>query len=219
MLLLIGSVASTKSTDTIENFKKRINHFLDYAATQPNAKLKYFASAMKLWVESNALYLFESRAHSRAGGILHLRDKPKFSILPDPPRPTSNGHILVISKIIDAVMSSTQEDKNGTRFIAAKKIIPCRIILVEMSHKQRPTPLQFYKKCATGIMNDEIRQKLPNAWICDPTGYVPECVKKISRILEARYSKRCRLSYQASPNPTTHSHGAKNRAKLHNNTV
>jgi len=58
MLLPIGSISSARSTDTIENLIKRIHHFLDYAATHPNTKLKYFASAMHLWVESDASYLY-----------------------------------------------------------------------------------------------------------------------------------------------------------------
>ena len=86
----------------------------------PPAKLKYFASDMPLWVEFDASYLCESRAHSRAGVILYLSDKPQFSILPDSPEPTPNGHILVLSKIIDVVMSSAQKAKNGARFITAK---------------------------------------------------------------------------------------------------
>ena len=54
MLLSIRSTASAKSTDTIENLKKRIRHFLDYAAPHPNEKLRYFASDMHLWAQSDA---------------------------------------------------------------------------------------------------------------------------------------------------------------------
>ena len=109
--------------------------------THPNKKIKYFASAIQLWVESDASYLCKSRARSRSGGILYLSDKPKFPILPDSPKPTPNGHIIVISKIIDVVMSSAEEVKNGAGFVTAKEIIPCRITLEEMGHKQEPLPL------------------------------------------------------------------------------
>ena len=78
MLLPIGSIASAKSTNSFANLKHRIHHFLDYAATHPDATLKYYASDMHLWAASDASYLCESRARSRAGGILFLSDKPYY---------------------------------------------------------------------------------------------------------------------------------------------
>jgi len=160
MLLPIGSIASAKSTNSFANLKHRIHHFLDYAATHPDATLKYYASDMHLWAASDASYLCESRARSRAGGILFLSDKPHFPILPDSPPPTPNGHTQVISKIIDTVMSSAQESENGAGFITAKEIMASRVTLEEMGHEQTtPTPLQFDNKCAVGIINDQVRQK------------------------------------------------------------
>ena len=142
MLLPIGSIASAKSTDSYANLKHRINHFLDYAATHPDSILKYYASDMHLWAASDASYLCESRARSRAGGTLYLSDKPHFPILPDSEPPTPNGHTQVISKIIDTVMSSAQEAENGTGFITAKEIMASRVTLDEMGHQQTgPTPL------------------------------------------------------------------------------
>ena len=163
MLLPIGSIGSAKSTDTMDNLRKRIDHFLDYAATHPNTKIKYITSAIQLWVESDASYICESRAQSRAGGLLYLSDKPKSPLFPDSPPHTPphtpNRHIQVISKIIYTVTSSAQEAENGAGFITGKEITPARVIIEEMCHPQGPTPLKFDNKCATRIINDEIRQK------------------------------------------------------------
>lgn len=96
MLLPIGSIGSTKSTDTIEPLRKRIDHFLDYVDTHPNAKIKYITSAMQLWAESDASYLCESCARSKAGGIMYLSNQTQVPLLPNSPPPTPNGHIQVI---------------------------------------------------------------------------------------------------------------------------
>ena len=114
---------------------------------------------MYLWAQSDASYLCESRARSRTAGIMYLSNKPQFPILPDSPTPKPNGRVLVISKIIDVIISSSQEDDNGAGFITAKEMISCCITLEEMGYKQGPTSLQFNNKCATGIIHDQIRQK------------------------------------------------------------
>jgi len=59
MLLPIGSIVSAKSAGTIKNLKKRIHHLLDYAATQPAAKIKYAASKMHLWAQSDVSYMYK----------------------------------------------------------------------------------------------------------------------------------------------------------------
>jgi len=50
-------------------------------------------------------------------------------------------------------------------------------------------------------------RRLPNAWMCDFTGYVTEGEKNL-RILETGQSKRCQLPYQVSSNPTPYCHAA-----------
>ena len=87
---------------------------------------------------------------------MYLSQKPTFPILPDSPPPTHNVAILVISKIINAVMLSAQEVVNVVGFINRKQSMPIRLALEDIGHPQGVTPLQFDKKCATGIINDGI---------------------------------------------------------------
>ena len=47
---------------------ERVDQFLDYMATHPDAKIRYHASDMVLNVHSNASYLTAANARSRAGG-------------------------------------------------------------------------------------------------------------------------------------------------------
>jgi len=74
---------------------------------------------------------------------MYLSQKLTFPILPHSPLPTHNGTILVVSKIINAVMSSAQEAENGTGFINGIEILHIRQALEDMGHPQGPTPIQF----------------------------------------------------------------------------
>ena len=159
----VGSIASSMSTSTWEDLRFRINHFLDYAATHPDAMLRYHASQMHLWLHSDASYLNESKARSRNGGFFFLSDKPNLPIKPEDPAPPLNGPVLVNAKVIDAVMSSVQESETGSGFINAKDALPMRNTLQEMGHPQGPTPIQFDNKCATGILTDTVVQRRSKA--------------------------------------------------------
>jgi hypothetical protein len=163
MQTAISSIASSISTSTWDDISFRINHFLNYAATHPNAKLRYTASQMHLWLHSDASYLNESKARSRNGGFFFLSSKPTLPIKPDDPAPPLNAPILVNSKVIDAVMSSVQESETGSGFINAKDAVPMRTTLQEMGHPQGPTPIQFDNKCATGILTDTVVQRRSKA--------------------------------------------------------
>jgi hypothetical protein len=150
-----------------------INHFLNYAATHPQAKIRYTASQMHLWLHSDASYLNESKARSKNGGFFYLSNKPKLPIKPNDPPPPLIAPFLVNSRIIDAVMSSVQESETGSGFINAKDAIPTRTTLQEMGHPQGPTPIQFDNKCATRILTDTVVQRRAKAmdmrfyWLCD----------------------------------------------------
>jgi hypothetical protein len=163
MLPAIGSIATAMTTSSWPDLSTRIRQFLNYAATHPNAKLVYRASPMQLWVHSDASYLSEPKAQSRAGGFFYLSNKPKLPITENDPPPHPNAPILVNSKIIDAVMSSAQESETGAGFINAKDAIPIRNALEEMQHPQGPTPLQFDNKCATGLANETIAARRSKA--------------------------------------------------------
>jgi hypothetical protein len=95
-------------------YAKSIN--LDYAATHPDAVVTYKASDMVLAIHSDASYLSEPKAWSRAGGHYFLSS--------DGSNPPNNGGILNVAKIIKAVMSLAAKAKLGTFFINAKTAVP-----------------------------------------------------------------------------------------------
>jgi len=94
---------------------KQTLQLLDYLATQEEAVFTYNASNMKLAVHSDASYLSEPKACSRAGGHFFLSN--------DADIPANNGAILNIAHIIKHVMSSTTEAELVALYIMAGEAV------------------------------------------------------------------------------------------------
>ena len=110
---------------------KQTQQLLDYLATQEEAVLTYNASEMKLAVHSNASYLSEPKARSRAGGHFFLSNNSAI--------PPNNGAVLNIAHIIKHVMTSATKAELAGLYIMAREAVYIRIILEEMGHAQPPT--------------------------------------------------------------------------------
>ena len=107
MLVALGTLAAAQTSATTTTLRAA-HQLLDYTATHPNATVHYKASDMILHVHSDASYLFEAKARSRAGGIFFLSNStnaPK----PDPSPPPINGAVHITSIIMRNVMASATE--------------------------------------------------------------------------------------------------------------
>ncbi len=129
-----------------------MQQFLDYAATKEPAVTTYRASDMVLAIHSNAGYLNEEGARSRAGGH-HFLSKNVAA-------PSNNGAIYNKASIIKLVMSSAAKAKIGALYINAQKGFEERNILEEMGHTQPPTPVQTDNLTADGIINLCVQPKM-----------------------------------------------------------
>ena len=107
MLTAVGSIVTHLSTAQRDNINNCINHFPEYASTHPDAKVTYRKSNMHIWVHTYASYLAEPKEISQAGGYHYFSNKPKLPIQSDDPPPKHNHPVLVLSKVIDSIMSST----------------------------------------------------------------------------------------------------------------
>ena len=96
MLTALGSIAAQQSKGTEKTYADTL-WLLNYAATHPNAKIRYTASDMILYIHSDASYLSEPQARSRAGGHYFLGDKRPDMTTPPTNRPRLNGPIHSIS--------------------------------------------------------------------------------------------------------------------------
>jgi len=124
---------------------------LDFIATQEEAVLTYSASEMKLAVHSDASYLSEPQARSRAGGHFFLSNKATI--------PANNGAMLNIAHIIKHVMTSATKVELAALYIMAREAVYIRIVLTEMGHNQPPTPLQTDNATAEAVCNGKIQPK------------------------------------------------------------
>jgi hypothetical protein len=85
----------------------------------------------------------------------------------------TNGAILIVSKVLNHVMSSAAESEIGAVFINAKDGAVLRRALEELGHNQPPTPMETDNTTATGYSNGTIKQKRTKAmdmrfyWIKD----------------------------------------------------
>jgi hypothetical protein len=154
MLTALSAIASAQSEPTEETMT-RCKQFLDYAATHQDAILTYKASDMVLVVHSDASYLSEPKARSRAGG--------HFFLSSDCEDPANNGAVLNLAQLIKAVMSSAAEAELGALYINAREAVPQRTTLAEMGHKQPQTPMQTDNTTALGVVNNNIQPRRTKA--------------------------------------------------------
>jgi hypothetical protein len=167
MLVPLGSLAAAQTKATSVTLQ-HLHQFLDYASTYPDAKVRFSASPMILTIHSDASYLSESQARSRAGGIFYLSSNHD----PTNPAPT-NGAVHITSVILKHVMSSAAEAELGALFYIAQDACSLRVTLDELGHPQPPTAIQTDNECAKGIANDTVKQRRSRAmdmrfyWIRD----------------------------------------------------
>jgi hypothetical protein len=150
MLVPLSALASEQSKPT-EATMKKCKQFLDYAASQPDAIITYRASDMVLAIHSDASYLSEPKARSRAGGHFFMSENDEF--------PTNNGAVLNVAVLIKNVMSSAAEAELGAMFINAKQAVHLRRTLEELGHPQPPTPIQTDNTTAQGVVTNNILPK------------------------------------------------------------
>jgi hypothetical protein len=151
MLTPLSALASKQSAPTEATMEKCLQ-FLDYAASQEDAILTYKASNMVLAIHSDASYLSEPKACSRAGGHMFMAEQEEI--------PTNNCAVLNLLQIISrAVMSSAAEAKLSAVFISAKMEVSMRRTLKELGNPQTKTPIQTDNSTAHALLTNTILPK------------------------------------------------------------
>ena len=153
ILMALSEISSQQSAPT-ENTMKRVNQFLDYMWTHPDAIIRYRASDMILNVHSDASYLSAPKARSRAGGYFFLGSLPRDG---DPIK--LNGAIHVTCTILKLVAASAAEAELGALFLNAQEAKVIRLVLAELGHPQPPTPIHIDNTTTVGIVNNTIKRQ------------------------------------------------------------
>ena len=166
MLTPLSKLASRQANPTVA-LHEAVLHFLQYAATYPNAQLQYHPSNMRLILSSDASYLSESQSRSRAGGVHYL------STLGPPEAAPFNGPIDVVTTIIPTVVSAASEAEVAALFLNGQAALPTRQTLSDLGYPQSATPIFTDNTTALGIANSTVRLKRSKAidmryfWIRD----------------------------------------------------
>jgi hypothetical protein len=143
LIMPINVLASEQSNAT-EVTADKVIKLLNYCNTHPETKIRYHASDKILHIHSDASYLSENEAKSRAGGFFYMGSNAKTD------QTLTNGAILIISKVLKHIMSSTAEAEIGPVFINAKEGAVLRTTLEGLVHTQPPTPMEMDNTTATG---------------------------------------------------------------------
>jgi hypothetical protein len=128
---------------------------------------------MVLHVHSDASYLSEPKARSRAAGHFFFGPTPDDPNKPPANQPPRNGAIHTLCQILRNVMASAAEAEVGAIFVNEQEAVPIRTTAIELGHQQPPTPLQTDNSTASGFANGTIKQKRSKAmdmrfyWIKD----------------------------------------------------
>jgi hypothetical protein len=159
-------LASEQSAATNVTADKVIK-LLNYCNTHPESKIRHHSSEMILHIHSDASYLSEDEATSRAGGLFYMGNATKHQ------KKLTNGAILIINKVLKHVTSSAAEAEIGAVLLNAKEGAVLRTTLEELGHKQPATPMETDNTTTTGYSNGTIKQKRAKAmdvhfnWIKD----------------------------------------------------
>jgi hypothetical protein len=113
-------------------------------------------NSLILRCHSDASYLSESQARSRAGGFYYMGTA-------DIKNTTINGAILASTTIMKPVLSSASEAEIGALFHNCKRATILRTTLHEMGYPQPATPMQTDNSTACGIANSNIKQQRSRA--------------------------------------------------------
>ena len=131
---------------------------LDYAVTYPNEILRYKASDMVLYVDSDAEDLTMTEARSCYAGHFFLSDRPYPS--PIKHNPEINVPIHTECKTIRNILSSAAEAETCVTLSNGKTAISMQLDLIGLDHKQPATPLKTENYTTEGFVNLGMEPKL-----------------------------------------------------------
>ena len=123
-------------------------------ATHSEATVQFHTSDMVLNIHSDASFLSEANAYSRACRHFFMGWKA------DPTKPIKlNGAYFTLCAILRFVVASTAEAKLGALYLNCKQATIFRLTLEEMGHPQPPTPIHSDNSTAVGIANNTVKRR------------------------------------------------------------
>jgi hypothetical protein len=167
VLMALSSIVIEQTKGTT-SMTEKAKHLLDYLATIPNATIWYRASDMIMNVHSDASYLSEADASSRACVHFFMGWKAKDS------NPIKlNGAFFTLWAILCFIVAFTTKAKLGTLFLNRKEGMIFRMTLKELGHPQPKTQVHCNNATAIRIANNIGKRQRSQSmemryfWVCD----------------------------------------------------
>ena len=159
-LTALNDIAQHQASPTV-NTNESINMFLDYMATNPDAKIRFRRSDMILHADTDAAYLVASGARSRIAGYFYMGNKYHPSTIKNP---ENNGPVHIECHLLRHVVSSAAEAETAGLFFNCKTVIVIRQMLIALGHAQPPTPIRTDNSTAVSFANMTYTPKRSKSW-------------------------------------------------------
>ncbi len=153
-VLMALSTIGMSQAHPAKHMMARCVQMLDYLATHADAKIRFYASDMIMNIHSDASYLLESKARSRACGHFFMGWAP----VDDQPIKL-NGAFYTNTVILKFIVVSAAEAERGALFHNCQDGIIFQQTLSDMGHPQPKTPVHCDNATAVGISNNTIKQQ------------------------------------------------------------
>ena len=153
VLMALSTIASEQTKGTERTLEKAYQ-VLDYLATHPNAVVRFRASDMVMNIHSDASYLSEPKARSRACGHFFMGALPKDG---DPIK--LNGAFHTLCSILRFVVASAPEAELGALFLNCQEGMIFKATLEDLGHPQPKIPVHCDNATAVGIANNTIKRQ------------------------------------------------------------
>lgn len=156
ILPALNEIAAEQAKPTTDTIAKT-EMLMDYLHTYPHAVIRYHASDMILKITSDAAYLVQPKARSRAAVHYHLGWHNSDR---------TNGTVDVLCQTLKNVVASAAEAETGGIYIGGKHACSMRAALEELGHPQPRTgsPFETDNNTAQGILNSKMRRKLSKSF-------------------------------------------------------
>jgi hypothetical protein len=153
VLAALSTIAIDRTKATKRTMEQCIQ-LLDYLASNQNAKVRFHASDMVLNIDSDASYLSESGARSRACGHFFMGWMPKNG---EPVK--LNGEFYTSSSIMKFVVASAAEAKLDALFHNCQTGMIFRQTLKDLGHPQPKMPVHCDNATAVGIAGNTVKRQ------------------------------------------------------------
>ena len=152
----LNDIATKQSSPTIKT-KDVTLMLIDYLYTHPNAKIRYHARNMQLYIDSDAAYLVTPKEANGIAGYFYLSDH--YTGGTGNSSPKLNAPIHIGCQLLKHVVLSVVEAETSAIFNNCKIDFWIRRMLETLGRKQQIIPLKTDNSTVEAFSNNTLKEK------------------------------------------------------------